>query len=149
MVSGHVAATSAQGGGSSLHDIGDVVTRHTRRICAICVALAVALHAGKLPAQQDTIPSPVELKRLSVEQLMQINVTSVSKQPERLADAASAIQVITNDQIRRSGATSIPEALRLAPNLEVAQFGAHQWAITARGFNSVTANKLLVLVDGR
>jgi iron complex outermembrane receptor protein len=125
------------------------VTRHTRRICVICVALAVALHAGELPAQQDTIPSPVELKRLSVEELMQINVTSVSKQPEKLADAASAIQVITNDQIRRSGATSIPEALRLAPNLEVAQFGAHQWAISARGFNSVTANKLLVLVDGR
>ena len=92
---------------------------------------------------------PIELKRLSVEQLMQINVTSVSRQPEKLSEAASAIQVITNDEIRRSGATSIPEALRLAPNLEVAQVGAHQWAITARGFNSTTANKLLVLIDGR
>ena len=71
------------------------------------------------------------------------------KQPEKLAEAASAIQVITSDEIRRSGATNIPEALRLAPNLQVAQVGAHQWAITARGFNSVTANKLLVLIDGR
>ncbi|MBK5186609.1 MAG: TonB-dependent receptor plug domain-containing protein, partial [Gemmatimonadaceae bacterium] len=86
---------------------------------------------------------------MSIEQLMEINVTSVSKQPEKLSEVASPIQVITNDEIRRSGATSIPEALRLAPNLQVAQVGAHQWAITARGFNSTTANKLLVLVDGR
>jgi iron complex outermembrane receptor protein len=149
MVSGLAAATSAQGGGRSRYGIGDVVAQHARRICAACAALTLILHAGALPAQQDTIPSPIELKRLSVEQLMEINVTSVSKQPQKLSEAASAIQVITNDEIRRSGATSIPEALRLAPNLQVAQVGAHQWAITARGFNSTTANKLLVLVDGR
>ncbi|HEY2898536.1 MAG TPA: TonB-dependent receptor [Gemmatimonadaceae bacterium] len=121
-----------------------------RRSCAAAIVLVLVLHARALPAQaQDTVASPIELKRLSVEQLMQINVTSVSRQPEKLSEVASAIQVITNDEIRRSGATSVPEALRLAPNLQVAQVGAHQWAITARGFNSTTANKLLVLVDGR
>src|SRR5437879_7628522 len=82
---------------------------------------------------------------------MQINfqVSSVSKRPDRLAQTASAIQVITQEDIRRSGATSLPEALRLATNLEVAQVDSRQWAISARGFNSTTANKLLVLIDGR
>src|SRR5438552_5565767 len=80
---------------------------------------------------------------------MNIEVTSVSKRPERLFETASAIQVITQEDIRRSGATSIPEALRLASNLEVAQIDAHQWAISSRGFNNTTSNKLLVLIDGR
>src|SRR5207249_7141731 len=76
-------------------------------------------------------------------------VTSVSKRPEKLTEAASAIQVITQEEIRRSGATSIPESLRLAPNLQVAQIDSRQWAIAARGFNGTAANKLLVLIDGR
>src|SRR5262249_52620237 len=65
------------------------------------------------------------------------------------ARTASAIHVITADDIRRSGASSIPEALRLADNLDVAQKNAHDWAISARGFNASAANKLLVLIDGR
>jgi len=89
------------------------------------------------------------LKKLSIEQLMSLEVTSVSRRPERLAQAASAIQVITQQDIRRSGASSLPEALRLATNLQVAQVNARDWAISARGFNSTTANKLLVLIDGR
>ena len=89
------------------------------------------------------------LKQLSIEQLMSIEVTSVSRRPERLGQTASAIQVITQDDIRRSGASSLPEALRLATNLQVAQVDSRQWAISARGFNSTTANKLLVLIDGR
>ena len=114
------------------------------------IAAALVIPAGRASAQsQDTIATPGDLKRLSLEELLDINVTSVSRKPEKLSQVASAIQVITNDEIRRSGATSIPEALRLAPNLQVAQVGAHQWAISARGFNSTTANKLLVLVDGR
>jgi iron complex outermembrane receptor protein len=80
---------------------------------------------------------------------MDIEVTSVSRRPERLSDAASAVQVIRQEDIRRSGATSIPEALRLASNLHVAQVDAREWAISARGFNSSTSNKLLVLIDGR
>src|SRR6059036_3979090 len=89
------------------------------------------------------------LKKLSIEQLMTFEVTSVSKRPERLAQTASAIQLITAQDIRRSGASSLPEALRLAANLQVAQIDSRQWAISARGFNGTAANKLLVLIDGR
>jgi len=98
---------------------------------------------------QEVSSSPGALKRLSVEELLDIEVTSVSRRPEKLSDVASAIQVISAEDIRRSGATSLPEALRLASNLEVAQIDARQWAISARGFNSTTSNKLLVLIDGR
>ena len=80
---------------------------------------------------------------------MSQDVTSVSKEPEPLGQAPSAIQVITNDEIRRSGASSLPEALRLADNLEVAQDNAHDWNISARGFNTDLSDKLLVLIDGR
>ena len=80
---------------------------------------------------------------------MSLEVTTVSRQAEKLSEAASAVQVITGEDIRRSGATSIAEALRLAPNLQVAQVNSSQWAISARGFNNVLANKLLVLIDGR
>ena len=90
-----------------------------------------------------------ELGDLSLEELSDLVVTSVSRRPESLALAASAIQVITADDLRRSGATSIPEALRLAPNLQVAQVNGNNWAVSARGFNSTLANKLLVMVDGR
>lgn len=97
----------------------------------------------------DDAPAPDSLKELSLEQLMDLEVTSASRHPEKLADAAAAIEVITGDDIRRSGATSLPEALRLASNLDVAQKNAHDWAITARGFNTALANKLLVMIDGR
>jgi len=90
-----------------------------------------------------------DLKKMSLQQLMRIEVTSVSKIPEKLTAAASAIQVITGEDIRRSGATTLPEALRLASNLQVAKVNASQWAISARGFNNVLADKLLVLIDGR
>ncbi|HYK19402.1 MAG TPA: TonB-dependent receptor [Pyrinomonadaceae bacterium] len=80
---------------------------------------------------------------------MDVEVTSVSRRPEKLSQTASSIQVITGEEIRRSGATTLPEALRLASNLHVAQVDASQWAISARGFNNTTANKMLVLIDGR
>src|SRR5256885_2251225 len=99
--------------------------------------------------QPDSSLSAEALKKLSIEQLMNLQVTSVSKRPERLSQTASAIQVITQEEIRRSGASSLAEALRLATNLQVAQVDSRQWAISARGFNSTTANKLLVLIDGR
>src|SRR5256712_749230 len=102
--------------------------------------------AGQRP---DSSLSAEALKKLSIEQLMNLQVTSVSKRPERLSQTASAIQVITQDDIRRSGAASLAEALRLAANLQVAQIDSRQWAISARGFNGTTANKLLVLIDGR
>src|SRR4051812_7249554 len=81
--------------------------------------------------------------------LMKIQVTSVSKRPEKLSDAAAAIYVITQEDIRRSGVNSIAEALRLAPGLEVARQDSHTWAISSRGFNDEFANQLLVLIDGR
>src|SRR6185312_13534783 len=93
--------------------------------------------------------STATLKKLSLEQLMNIEITSVSKHAEELEDAASAVQVITQEDIRNSGAKTLPEVLRLAANLQVAQVNSSQWAISARGFNNVLANKLLVLVDGR
>src|SRR5882762_9467776 len=98
---------------------------------------------------EQVLPPSSALKKLSVEELMDIEVTSVSKRPEKLSETASAIQVITQEDIRRSGVSSLPEALRLASNLEVAQVDSRQWAISARGFNNTTSNKLLVLIDGR
>jgi iron complex outermembrane receptor protein len=89
------------------------------------------------------------LADLSLEQLSNIVVSTVSRREEPLSRAPASIYVITGDDIRRSGATSLPEALRLAPNLQVARVDSSQYAITARGFNSTTANKLLVLIDGR
>jgi len=80
---------------------------------------------------------------------MDLDVTSVSKQPEPYGQAPAALDVITGDEIRRSGASSIPEALRLADNLEVMQVTSSSWGISARGFNSSVSNKLLVLIDGR
>ncbi len=105
--------------------------------------------AASLAHADNAAPSIGELKQLNVEDLMNVQVTSVARHPEKLLEAASAIQVITQEDIRRSGATSIPEALRLADNLQVAQKNSHDWAISARGFNTALANKLLVMIDGR
>ena len=107
---------------------------------------------GAPAAPQDIEPDGQEgdLSRLSLEELSQVEVTSVSRRPEALADAAAAIYVISREDIRRSGATSLPEVLRLAPNLNVQRVNSVDYAITARGFNGFeTANKLLVLIDGR
>jgi len=91
----------------------------------------------------------VDLTDLNLEKLMEIEVTSVSKKTEKIAEAAAAIFVITEEDIHRSGVTSIPEALRLAPGIEAARIDASKWAITARGFNDRFANKFLVMIDGR
>src|SRR5438093_5352196 len=90
-----------------------------------------------------------DLADLSIEELSNIQITSVSRHAERLSDAPASIFVITGEDIRRSGATRLAEALRLAPNLEVARVSASSYAISARGFNNTVANKLLVLIDGR
>jgi iron complex outermembrane recepter protein len=90
-----------------------------------------------------------DLTNLSLEDLMQVSVTSVSKKEEKISDAPAAIFVITQEDIRRSGVTNIPDALRMVPGVEVARIDSNKWAISARGFNSRFANKLLVLMDGR
>lgn len=86
---------------------------------------------------------------LNLEDLLSMKVTSVSKKKQKLKEAAAAIFVISQEDIRRSGVTSIAEALRMAPGVQVARFDANKWAISSRGFNSQFSNKLLVLIDGR
>jgi iron complex outermembrane receptor protein len=102
------------------------------------------------------VPSPglaqsgaQDLGQASIEELMNIEVTSASRKEQRAGDVAAAVFVITQDDIRRSGMTTIPDVLRLAPGVEVAQINSNKWAVSVRGFNALFANKLLVLVDGR
>jgi iron complex outermembrane receptor protein len=80
---------------------------------------------------------------------MDVDVTSVSRNAEHLGQTAAAVTVITVDDIRRSGVTTIPEVLRLVPGLQVARFNNGSWSISARGFSSTAANKLLVMIEGR
>lgn len=93
--------------------------------------------------------SMVHLAGLNLIELSNIEITTVSRKAERLSLTAAAVYVITNDDIRQSGVTSIPEALRMAPGIHVAQINANKWVISARGFNSLFADKLLVMIDGR
>ena len=115
--------------------------RHFGHFISGIVLLATAVQASAQGAQR--------LTQLSLEELGNIVVTSVSKAEESLSEAPAAIYVIPHEDIVRSGASTLPDLLRLAPNLQVAQVDAHNYAITARGFNGTTANKLLVLIDGR
>lgn len=89
------------------------------------------------------------ITELSLEELLSVEITSVSKKSEKASDAAAAVFVINQEDIKRSGATSIPEVLRMVPGLQVARIDANKWAISSRGFNAFSANKLLVLMDGR
>jgi len=129
------------------------------KLPGLFLSLVMILRPG-MRAQEVSPPSPAgttqtnsevlaSYKKMSLEQLMDQEVTSVAKQPETYAQAPAAIEVITGDEIRRSGASSIPEALRLADNLDVAQINSHDWAISARGLNSHLGDGLLVLMDGR
>ncbi len=90
-----------------------------------------------------------DVTTMSVEDLMNIQVTSVSKRTQRVADAAAAVFVITQEDIARSGARNIPETLQMVPGLEVARIDENKWAIGSRGFNGRFDDKLLVLIDGR
>ncbi|HET8535079.1 MAG TPA: TonB-dependent receptor, partial [Sphingomicrobium sp.] len=111
--------------------------------CLICLAYGSAARAAQGIDAQD-------LENLSIEQLAQIQVRSASKTEEPLSSAPTALYVITNKDIVDSGAASLPEALRLAPNLQVQRIDASQYAITARGFNGLEAgNKVLAQIDGR
>ena len=101
------------------------------------------------PTNDGTQTGDEQLKSLTLEQLGNIEVTTVTKEPEVLWKTPAAIYVITQQDIQRSGATTIPEALRLAPGVEVAQITADEWAIGIRGFNSRLSRSVLVLIDGR
>ncbi len=115
---------------------------------SLCI-LIVAYRSHAAPGDQGDALSTSSLKTLSIEDLMNLEVTSVSKTSEHVSDAAAAIYVITREEILNSGARSLPDILRLAPNLQVAQITSTSFAITARGFNGPAASKLLVLIDGR
>ncbi|HTK36387.1 MAG TPA: TonB-dependent receptor [Caulobacteraceae bacterium] len=108
-------------------------------------ALGLVLPAAAQASEQ----VPFNLSSLSIEELANIEIYSVAKSAEPLSEAPAAVFVITHDDIVRSGAATVPDMLRLAPNLQVAQITATSFAITARGFNGSASDKLLVLVDGR
>ncbi|SFD50978.1 TonB-dependent receptor plug domain-containing protein [Massilia yuzhufengensis] len=121
------------------------------RLAVACLAAMLALPATAASEDQLAAGSD-DFADLSIEELANIQVTSVSKKPERLLDAPASVFVITADDIRRAGARSLPEALRLAPNLHVAQGSSYGYAISARGLNgsnNSAPNKLLVMIDGR
>jgi len=110
--------------------------------------IAVAFCGGSAGSASADEASPV-IEALSINELMQMEVSSASRKTQTVSATAAAAFVISQEDIRRSGATSIPDALRLAPGIEVAQINASVWSVTARGFNGRYANKLLVLMDGR
>jgi iron complex outermembrane receptor protein len=119
-----------------------VVRRRTARVPILVLLASLALTAW--PQLK-----PADLTTESIEDLMNIRVTSISKTEQTLSRAASAVFVITPDAIRRSGATNIPDLLRMVPGLDVARINADTWAVSARGFNGRFSDKLLVLLDGR
>ncbi|MFS2214585.1 TonB-dependent receptor plug domain-containing protein [Telluria sp. Tellsp104] len=120
---------------------------HTPGLPLFVAALTLAL-----PAHAEEAARRAEFADLSIEELANIDVTSVSRRPERLQDAPASVYVITADDIRRSGARNLVEALNLAPNLQVARGSNANYFISARGMNGTSnspANKLLVMIDGR
>ena len=110
--------------------------------------LAAALLAGGT-AVTALAQTTTDLALVSLEDLMNIEITSASRKEQRADAVPGAVYVISQDDIRRSGMTTVPELLRLVPGLQVAEINANKWAISSRGFNGLFSNKLLVLVDGR
>jgi len=115
--------------------------------------LFVAAFASSAAEPADEVSTadalPDDLLDLSIEELMDINISLVSRKAEPLRSAPAAVYVVTGDDLRRTGVTTIPDALRMVPGLQVAQVDANKWAISSRGFNGRFANKLLVQIDGR
>ncbi|MEP6592616.1 MAG: TonB-dependent receptor [Acidobacteriota bacterium] len=111
------------------------------------VLLAILLLGVAVPARAQT--APVDLGVATLEDLMNIEITSASRKEQRAGDVPAAVYIITRDDIRRSGMTTVPDLLRLVPGVQVAQINASKWAVSVRGFNNLASNKVLVLVDGR
>ena len=130
-----------------LPDLSSVAIGSPRVAKRVILLVGIALLAVPgLPASSSQSP---DLTQKSLEDLMSIEVTSVSKREQKTSQAAAAVFVISREDIYRSGALNIPDLLRMVPGLDVAQIDAGKWAISARGFNGQYSNKLLVLVDGR
>ena len=126
---------------SSMH-----LTPSRMKLVLTSTLLILLLAAGFGPAGA---ADPDSLGMLTIDQLMDMDVVSVAKVPEKIRNTPAAIQVITQEDIRRSGVNSIPEALRLVPGLQVRHIDANKWAVSARGFTSQFSNKMLVMIDGR
>jgi iron complex outermembrane recepter protein len=118
--------------------------RITRLVCTLSFTIAMALMALPAFAQSS---DPVWSR--PIEELMQVEVISVGKKEQTIHDSAAAVYVLTSEEIRRSGLTTVPDLLRLVPGVTVSQIDASKWAVSVRGFNSRFANKLLVMIDGR
>jgi len=111
--------------------------------------IRVALLLAAVSAAAQTTPKNEELTSLSVDDLLNVEVTSVARRGQKLSETTAATFVLTQEDIRRTGATSIPELLRMVPGFNVAQINANIWAVSARGFNGRAADKILILIDGR
>lgn len=142
---------------SSIFELTDILKNiiKTKVFTALMIFFSISMIPQISSGQTDSISEINALKKLSVTELMNLTVTSVSRTPEKLTDVASAVQVLTRKDIIRSTASRLPGALRLVSNLQVAQGGSHDWGISSRGFNgapiasSTLADKLLVMIDGR
>lgn len=121
----------------------------TGRIVFAAVLLCLGLSTIPASVASNTESSDNPVKQLSLEELGNVQVTTVSKEPEEVRKTSAAIYVITQDDIQRSGVTSIPDALRLAPGVEVARIDSSKWSIGIRGFGSRLSRNVLVLIDGR
>lgn len=124
------------------------MNRYLRRMGMLLLGAVLSVYCGSggVRAAETSLP---DLTNLTIEELANIEIISASKTPVKQSQSPAAIFVITSDDIRRSGATSIPEALRLVPGLQVSRINSSKWAVSSRGFNLRYSNKLLVLMDGR
>jgi len=137
----HAGATAEGGAWSAMKSV--------RRAVLIVSVILTGLVNNSLADPREN-PAPGEpLKQLSLAELGNVEVTTTSKEPEEVWKTSAAVYVLTQEDIRRSGATSIPELLRLVPGVEVAQVDSDHWSVSIRGFGAVLASKLLVLIDGR
>ena len=119
-------------------------------LLSVQLVVAAAPAAAQAPHGQTQVAyQAADLKKLSLEELIEIDVTTASRRSERLSQTSAAVSVIRQEDLRRAGITTLPEALRLAAGVHTAQVFGNGWAISARGFNISTANKLLVAIDGR
>ncbi|MGH9727869.1 MAG: TonB-dependent receptor plug domain-containing protein [Candidatus Acidiferrales bacterium] len=119
------------------------------RIAFITLFFFTIAGKNKALAAQDAKSTNPPLIRLSLEQLGNVEVTTASKEPEEVWKTSAAIYVITQEDIRRSGATTLPEVLRMVPGVEVGQADTDHWSVSIRGFGAVLDSKILVLIDGR